>query len=312
LKGIAVSMAYLWASKARDDRTLCGVGVARLLSSFVIRMLTIRRNQERAHRSFYNVLARIFGPAIPWHFMNYGFDSISFHEHPLQLSPKDEMDRLYVQLYDHVLSSVSVRGTMVLEVGCGRGGGASYVARYLAPRRAIGLDLCQRSIRICHTNHTAGNLTFLTGDAQHLPFRDESFDIVVNVESSHAYGSVATFLTEVRRVLRPGGFLVLADLRWHAAANGSEPPRGLPLLRRQLGESDLIVQREFDLTSGVVQARSAANADQRAAIRQHVPRGLRAAFVELGALPGSMMYRGLEERRLIYWSCVAQKPTHVM
>lgn len=307
-----MSMAYLRASKARVNRTFRDGGAARLLSSLVIRILTTRRNQDRAHRSFYNVLARIFGPAVPWHFMNYGFDSINFHEQPLQLDPEDEMDRLHAQLYDHVLAPVPVRGTTVLEVGCGRGGGASYVARYLAPRRVIGLDSCYRSIRICRTNHTGPNLTFFTGDAQHLPFRGGSFDVVVNVESSHAYGSVETFLAEVGRVLKPGGFLVFADLRWNVAADGSEPRRGLPLLRRQVAESGLIVQRECDLTGGVLQARTAANADQRRAIQQHVPAGLRAAFAELGALPGSMIYRHLAEHRLTYWSCVARKQTDVM
>jgi hypothetical protein len=120
-----------------------------------------------------------------------------------------------------------------------------------------------------------------------------------------------TFLAEAHRTLKRGGVLVLADLRWDIRVNGSQEPAGLTRLRQQLAQSDLLVIRESDLTSGVVRARTAADNTQRTAIRRYVPRGLRRAFTELSALPGSTMYQHLEMRRLVYWSCLLQKPTHV-
>ncbi|QDU31359.1 Phthiotriol/phenolphthiotriol dimycocerosates methyltransferase [Anatilimnocola aggregata] len=55
-------------------------------------------------------------------------------------------------------------------------------------------------------------LSFVVGDAENLPFEDDTFDAVVNVESSHCYRSDPAFLAQVRRVLRTGGHVLFADL----------------------------------------------------------------------------------------------------
>ena len=64
----------------------------------------------------------------------------------------------------------------------------------------------------------------MQGDAQNLPFPDESFDAVINVEASHQYPDFPRFLAEVARVLRPGGHFLYTDSRrapvvaeWEAA-----------------------------------------------------------------------------------------------
>ena len=51
------------------------------------------------------------------------------------------------------------------------------------------------------------------GNAESLPFADESFDAVINVEASHGYPDFPRFLAEVARVLRPGGHFLYADFR---------------------------------------------------------------------------------------------------
>ena len=71
-------------------------------------------------------------------------------------------------------------------------------------------------------------MDFVHGDAEKLPFPDQSFDAVINVESSGAYPHFSRFLAEVARVLRPGGHFLYADLRpansiaeWEAALAGA-------------------------------------------------------------------------------------------
>jgi ubiquinone/menaquinone biosynthesis C-methylase UbiE len=56
-------------------------------------------------------------------------------------------------------------------------------------------------------------LTFKSGAAEALPFDDESFDVVINIESSHCYQSIAKFLSSVHRVLRPNGYFAFAEFR---------------------------------------------------------------------------------------------------
>jgi ubiquinone/menaquinone biosynthesis C-methylase UbiE len=145
-------------------------------------------------------------------FLNYAYE-----ESPplaLPLTPADEPDRPNIQLYHHVADGAGLRGARVLEVSCGHGGGASYLTRTHAPAEYVGLDLNPEGIRFCVAAHPVPGLRFLVGDAQRLPFPDESFDVVLNVEASHCYPDFPGFLDEVARVLKPGGRFRHADLRY--------------------------------------------------------------------------------------------------
>src|SRR5436190_461440 len=87
-------------------------------------------------RWWYNKLAKQIGQA-EWTFMNYGFHA---RDGELELKAEDERDRFCIQLYERVTSGIDLRGTDVLEIGSGRGGGASYVARYRGPRSIVGVN----------------------------------------------------------------------------------------------------------------------------------------------------------------------------
>ena len=156
-----------------------------------------------AWRLCYGLLASRV-PSPDWAFMNYGFAPLEPGP-ALPLAASDEPDRHCIQLYQHVVGAVAVQDLDVLEVGSGRGGGAFYVSRYLRPRSVTGLDLSPEAVDLCNRHRKAPGLVFTRGDAQAMPFPDDSFDAVVNVESSHCYPSMDAFLAEVDRVLRPGG-----------------------------------------------------------------------------------------------------------
>ncbi|SKN83347.1 Probable methyltransferase [Mycobacteroides abscessus subsp. massiliense] len=144
-------------------------------------------------------------------FLNYGYE-----EEPamgVPLSASDEPDRYSIQLYHSTATQADLGGQRVLEVGCGHGGGASYLMRALQPASYTGLDLNPDGISFCRRRHDLPGLEFVQGDAQDLPFPDESFDAVINVESSHPYPHFPVFLTEVARVLRPGGNFLYTDAR---------------------------------------------------------------------------------------------------
>ena len=143
-------------------------------------------------------------------FMNYGYSKGS---HEITLNENDKKNKYPAQLYDYVANNIDIKGKDVLEVGCGRGGGLSYINRYLSPKTVTGLDLNSRAIKFCRKNYSGEKNTFLQGNAQLLKFESNSFDVVINVESSHRYNQMSKFLDEVYRVLRPGGYLLLADFR---------------------------------------------------------------------------------------------------
>ncbi|WP_127131380.1 class I SAM-dependent methyltransferase [Georgenia sp. SYP-B2076] len=246
--------------------------------------------RQLAWRACYELLAaRVRRPE--WAFMNYGF--ASREAPPLALDDADEPDRLCIQLYDHTLSGTDLRGRDVLEAGCGRGGGSSYVSRYLGPRSMTGLDLSSRAVALCTRTRRAPGLVFVQGDAQAMPFPDAAFDAVLNVESSHCYGSMESFLAEVHRVLRPGGDFLFADLR----------DRGdVGTLRRQLAASALTVRRDRDITSEVLAALRADNARKLALIDAWIPRAFHRLVRPFAGIEGTRNYVRLESGDMRYLS----------
>lgn len=98
------------------------------------------------------------------------------------------------------------RGRDVLEVGVGMGADHAEWARHV-PRTLTGIDLTPRAV-----SHTKARLSILdrtsrllVGDAENLPFSDESFDLVYSWGVLHHSPDTARAIREVHRVLRPGG-----------------------------------------------------------------------------------------------------------
>ena len=92
-----------------------------------------------------------------------------------------------------------------------------------------------------------------------MPFPDESFDAVINVEASHSYPHFDRFLPEMTRVLRPGGHFLYADFRgylefdaWDAAL------AALPMRMVSKREINAEVLRGWTTTRRVTWTSSAA------------------------------------------------------
>ena len=78
------------------------------------------------------------------------FLNVGYEEDPpmaLPLAESDEPNRFHIQLYHRIATQADLRGKRVLEVGCGHGGGASYLMRTLRPASYTGLDLNRASHR---------------------------------------------------------------------------------------------------------------------------------------------------------------------
>lgn len=230
-------------------------------------------------------------------FMNYGYAPLN-GDRPLALREEDEANRFAIQLYHHVAGAVDLQGKTVLEVGSGRGGGASYVVRYLEPGSLTGVDRCEEAVEFCGRRHPVPGLAFRHGDAEALPFADGSFDAVINVESSHGYGSLPRFLAEVRRVLRPGGHFLYTDHRGDHEIDG---------WRGQLMASGLRMVREEEISANVVRALELDDERKRALIEHRCPRWLRKSIHEFAATRGSAAYERFRSGKTRYYSFVFRK-----
>lgn len=211
-------------------------------------------------------------------FMNYGFADRDADTEPIRLHDEDEPDRYCIQLYHHVVGEVDLTSRDVLEVGGGRGGGASYIVRHLKPRRLVAVDITRAAIRFCNRYYNIPGLSFVQGDAQSLPLGDKSFDAVVNIESSHCYPAMDRFLYEVYRVLRPKGYFLFADHR----------SRGhVEALRTQLCQAGFVVLREQRITPSILRALDLDNGRKQRLIERNVPRILQGFFSEFAAMKGT-------------------------
>ena len=93
-----------------------------------------------------------------------------------------------------------------LDIGTGLGDGALLIAREVPPARVRGVDLSEEMIRRAQARiglDPEGRVAFKVGDAADLPFQVGSFDLVAQL-------NVPPFFGEIARVLRPGGFAVIA------------------------------------------------------------------------------------------------------
>jgi ubiquinone/menaquinone biosynthesis C-methylase UbiE len=201
----------------------------RLASSPLVRKFATKYSDQWVFSPFlvrlsakyvYPLATRLMGDDVV--FMDWAYE-----EDPpmaLPLAASDEPHRAHTQLYHRTATQADLSGKRVLEVSCGRGGGASYLVRTLRPASYTGLDLNSHGIAFCQKKHNLPGLDFIQGNAEDLPFDDQSFDAVLNVEASHLYLQFPRFLKEVARVLRPGGHFLYTDVRprahiaeWEAA-----------------------------------------------------------------------------------------------
>ncbi len=224
-------------------------------------------------------------------FLNYAFEE----EPPMgiALAPAEEPNRACVQLYHHVASQAPLQGKDVLEVSCGHGGGAAYVARAFQPRRYTALDLNPEAIRFCQEHHRMSGLTFQQGDAQHLPFEPETFDLVINVEASHCYPDFPQFLAEVARVLRPGGHFLYADFRFADTRPGWE---------QALATCSLQIERTRIINAEVLRGMDRNSTRSLELIERHLPKFLRGLGRDFAGVKGSRIYNALVSGELTYRS----------
>jgi ubiquinone/menaquinone biosynthesis C-methylase UbiE len=103
----------------------------------------------------------------------------------------------------------------MLDVGCGTGTLLCLAANEPLCQRLVGLDyageMARRAAEKFAASPHAGKLQAVRGDAERLPFADRSFDVVTCCNSFHHYPHQPATAAEFRRVLRPGGMLILID-----------------------------------------------------------------------------------------------------
>lgn len=103
-----------------------------------------------------------------------------------------------------------------LDLGCGTGELMNRILLRDSGKILTGIDLSENMLR--EAKAKLGNRALLLlGDSERLPFGGGSFDVVFCNDSFHHYPAPDRVLSEIRRVLKPGGTFLMCDC-WHPAA----------------------------------------------------------------------------------------------
>lgn len=228
-------------------------------------------------------------------FMNYGYSDI---DQVIPIDIKNEPDRYSIQLYHQLACSAGIKNKDIVEIGCGRGGGLSYITKTFSPASAIGVDLDKQAVSFCNRHYAEEVLSFLQGDAQDLPLANNSCDVVISVESSHRYPDMKAFLREVSRILRPNGYFLFADFRYD---------HEMDELEKDLEMSGMTIQNERCINREVVAALELDDERKRKLVRKLVPGILHKTALNFAGAIGSQTYNHFASRRYIYFSYVMRK-----
>ena len=245
-------------------------------------------------RVWYNLFANK-SKAHSFRFMNYGYEEKGFD---LGLLKEDEKERYPIQLYHHTATQVDIAGKKVLEVGSGRGGGASYIQRYLKTSSLTGIDISESAIQLCKTSHKIEGLDFVKGDSENIPFLNDGFDVVLNVESSHCYGNIPVFLSEVVRVLKPGGNFLWCDFRTH---------KEMENLFNMFAAAGLNQIKEKDITQNILFALDLLTPERKEQIETHVPKAIRGVFKSYAGIQGGDVHKAFLAGEILYKSAAFEK-----
>jgi SAM-dependent methyltransferase len=184
----------------------------------------------------------------------------------------------------------------VLEVACGAGQGVGFLGG--VSRSVVAGDYSERILRIAkdHYRERFGVSTF---DAMALPFADRSFDTLLMFEALYYVSNVDLFFAECRRVLRPGGVLLIStankDLYDFNPSPHSHRYLGVVELAGELSHAGFEVEFFGDSPIGT------------ASSRQRLLRPIKALAARLGLIPKSMRGKKLL-KKLVFGGLVPMPP----
>jgi SAM-dependent methyltransferase len=115
----------------------------------------------------------------------------------------------YEHWHRYAVAAQAATGLRVLDAACGEGYGTALLARTAA--HVTGVDVDAQAIAHAHERYARGNVEFASGSVAAIPLADASVDLVVSFETVEHLAAQREMLAEFRRVLAPGGALILSS-----------------------------------------------------------------------------------------------------
>ena len=220
--------------------------------------------------------------------MNYGFIGSSRKSETGNIPPQ-------LALYQRVLGNIDINKKRVIEVGSGRGAGAAFLTEKYAPDVYIGMDLAINASLNSTTSNNTHSLRFISGDALAIPVKPGVMDIVINIESSHCYGDLAEFISQVSSLLVKDGYFCYCDLM---------PVSQASRLKQLFENNAMKIVASDNITENVLASLDSTSSENSEKIRKHIPKKKRKAFADIR---NTGVYNLFRSGKLVYYTFLVRK-----
>lgn len=102
-----------------------------------------------------------------------------------------------------------VKEKIVLDIACGEGYGANYLANFAT--QVIGIDIDNKTIDFAKNKYKKSNLTFFASSALEIPLENHTVDVITSFETLEHLIEQNEMIAEFKRVLKPGGKLIISS-----------------------------------------------------------------------------------------------------
>lgn len=132
--------------------------------------------------------------------------------------PGTDPDSEMLHYHRYLAATGLVRGKQVLDIASGEGFGSWFLAQSAA--EVTGVDISAAAVAHATRRYGHDSLRYFQGDCRAIPLPDASVDVVVSFETLEHISEHEVFMTEIQRVLRPGGVLLIStpDLEGYNAS----------------------------------------------------------------------------------------------
>jgi O-antigen biosynthesis protein len=140
-------------------------------------------------------------------------------------------------LHRYVVACELASGKKVLDIACGEGYGSAMLAE--VAHYVVGVDISREAIAHATSKYNESNLEFKIGSCDEIPLPASSIDLVVSFETIEHHDQHEQMLSEIKRILRPGGVLIISSpdkYEYSVAPNYSNPYHVRELYRHEFEE----------------------------------------------------------------------------
>lgn len=227
-----------------------------------------------------------------WTTMNYGYYTKNLGE---------DIEKYSLNFYDHY-GNLYLKDKMdVLEISSGRGGGLRYLSNKWKKTKFLGIDYSDTNVNFSNRNNiNNSNLNYIVGDALNLNL-NKKYDVIFNIEASHAYGYDIKFYKSVSNLLKKDGKFIYIDF----------------IDRKKFSQLKSNINRIFnilefkDITLNVYKSLLKTSDYKEKLINKNISYIFRNICNEIYGIKNSYIFNKFENRYNIYFAFVLSKKNDV-